>query len=78
MNVSEDSAVPLSASMQATSSRTEWLEVWHYRMDLLPKGLPSRELDAIFVTKKGYGQNVLQRDQEVLAALEASRRSTAP
>jgi hypothetical protein len=61
--------------MQATNSRSEWMEVWHYRMDLLPKNLPSRELDAVFVTKKGYGENVLQRDQEVLAALEAGRRA---
>lgn len=78
INVSETGSVPLSASMQATSSRSEWMEVWHYRMDLLPKGLPSRELDAFFVTKKGYGENVLQRDQEVLAALEASRRAPQP
>ncbi|HEY7863454.1 MAG TPA: GWxTD domain-containing protein [Thermoanaerobaculia bacterium] len=75
LGVSETDYAPLSASMQATNSRSEWMEVWHYRMDLLPKNLPSRELDAVFVTKKGYGENVLQRDQEVLAALEAGRRA---
>jgi GWxTD domain-containing protein len=77
LNVSETGYAPQSASMQALNSRSEWMEVWHYRMDLLPKGLPARELDAIFVTKSGYGENVLQRDQEVLAALDAARKPTA-
>jgi hypothetical protein len=78
MSVSEEGRAPLTASMQATNSRSEWMEVWHYRMDLLPKGLPSRELDAVFVTQTGYGQNVLQREQDILAALEAGRRAPQP
>ncbi len=48
-------------------------EVWQYRRDALPKGVSINELNVVFVTKKGYGQSVLQRDPAVLATLEAAR-----
>jgi GWxTD domain-containing protein len=51
-----------------------WLEVWHYRRDLLPKGIPYQQVDVEFVTKKGYGENVLQRDPHVLTTVEAARK----
>jgi GWxTD domain-containing protein len=53
-------------------------EVWHYRRELLPKGLQYLQVDFDFVTRKGYGRNVLQRDSTALHVLEVARKSAAP
>jgi GWxTD domain-containing protein len=50
-----------------------WREVWHYRHELLPKGIPYHQVDFEFVTKDGYGENVLQRDTQVLDTLEKAK-----
>jgi GWxTD domain-containing protein len=50
-----------------------WREVWHYRRELLPKGIPYHQVDFDFVTKEGYGENVLQRDTQVLDTLEKAK-----
>jgi GWxTD domain-containing protein len=50
-----------------------WREVWHYRRELLPKGIPYHQVDFEFVTKEGYGQNVLQRETQVLDTLEKAK-----
>jgi GWxTD domain-containing protein len=52
-----------------------WREVWHYRRELLPAGVPYQQVDFEFVTKQGYGENVLQRDSSTLATIEAARRA---
>jgi hypothetical protein len=52
---------------------SNWIEVWHYwKRDLLPE-IPYPELEFQFVTKVGYGKNVLQRDSKPLSALERAR-----
>ena len=43
---------------------------WHYERVNLPKEIPNQALEFDFVTKVGYGKNVLQRDQAILTALE--------
>jgi GWxTD domain-containing protein len=48
-------------------------EIWHYRREALPKGVSIDQLDIVFVTKKGAGRFVLQRDPAVLATLNAAR-----
>jgi len=48
-------------------------EVWHYRRELLPSKAPYQQVDFEFITKKGYGMNVLQRDHQSLNTLDASR-----
>jgi GWxTD domain-containing protein len=53
-------------------------EVWHYRKELLPKGARYQQVDFEFVTKKGYGANVLQRDPETVDTLAAAQRLAAP
>jgi GWxTD domain-containing protein len=53
-----------------------WREVWHYRKELLPKGVGYHQVDVEFITKVGYGANVLQRDHATLATLDAARAST--
>ncbi|HEY3204375.1 MAG TPA: GWxTD domain-containing protein [Thermoanaerobaculia bacterium] len=49
------------------------VEVWHYLREAFPKEIPYQELDFAFVTKVGYGENVLQRDDRALAALERAK-----
>ncbi len=50
-----------------------WREVWHYRHENLPKGIPYFQVDFEFVTKEGYGANVLQRETQVLDTLEKAK-----
>jgi len=57
-----------------TDSAANWREVWHYRRELLPSGVPYQQVDFEFITRKGYGTNVLQRDSPALATLDAARQ----
>ena len=52
---------------------TSWREIWHYRRELLPSGVSYQQVDFEFITKKGYGKEVLQRDSEVLTTIEAAK-----
>jgi GWxTD domain-containing protein len=52
-----------------------WREVWHYRRELLPKGLPYGQVDFEFITRQGYGKNVLQREAASLNTIDAARRA---
>ncbi len=54
-------------------SETSWREVWHYRHELLPASVSYQQVDFEFLTKRGYGRNVLQRDEQALTTLEAAR-----
>ena len=58
---------------EAANVDKNYQEVWHYRKELLPKGVSYLQVDAVFVTKKGYGNNVLQRDSDILTTLSAAR-----
>src|SRR5207249_3510236 len=49
-------------------------EVWHYRRELLPRGVGFLQVDFDFISRKGYGKNVLQRDESTLATLETARK----
>src|SRR5262249_37659584 len=60
--------------VRAANPDLDYQEVWHYRKDTLPKGVSYIQVDAVFVTKKGYGKNVLQRDPDVLATLAAAKQ----
>ena len=50
-----------------------WIEAWHYERVNLPREIPNQALEFDFVTKVGYGKNVLQRDQAILTALDRSK-----
>jgi GWxTD domain-containing protein len=52
-----------------------WREIWHYRRELLPRDVPYQQVDFDFITRKGYGRNVLQREDAVLNTLEAGKRA---
>jgi GWxTD domain-containing protein len=58
----------------APNSDNDYQEVWHYRKDLLPKGVSYIQVDATFITKKGYGKNVLQRESDILTTLNAAKQ----
>jgi GWxTD domain-containing protein len=59
---------------KAAESSNNYQEVWHYRKELLSKGVSFIQVDAVFITKQGYGKNVLQRDPDVLATLNAAKQ----
>ena len=52
---------------------SNWREVWHYRREHLPAGVPYLQVDFDFVTKQGYGENVLQRETQVLDTLDRAK-----
>jgi GWxTD domain-containing protein len=58
---------------QAAESSNNYREVWHYRKELLPKNVGYLQVDVTFVTKQGYGVDVLQRDDPTLMTLAASK-----
>ena len=62
---------------RALDSAPNWREVWHYRRELLPKGAPYHQVDVEFITKKGYGVNVLQRDPPILNTLDVAKKTSA-
>ncbi len=64
-------------TQMADSSANSWREIWHYRKELLPPGVPYQQVDFDFITRKGYGQNVLQREAATLNTLESARKATA-
>jgi GWxTD domain-containing protein len=54
-------------------SAANWREIWHYRRELLPKGVPYQQVDFVFITHTGYGKNVLQREAAGLNTIAAAR-----
>ena len=59
---------------QAAESNNNYQEVWHYRRELLPKGIGYQQVDVVFVTKHGYGKDVLQRDDATLMTLDVAKK----
>jgi len=53
-------------------------EIWYYRRDRLPKIVKFTEVDFEFITRKGIGTAVLQRDHDILVTLDLVARSTLP
>jgi GWxTD domain-containing protein len=60
--------------LQAADQEMNYQEVWHYRKELLPKNVSYLQVDAVFITKKSYGQNVLQREPDILTTLAAAKQ----
>ena len=61
------------AGATVSSAASNWIEIWHYLRADLPKNVPYQELAPQFMTKDGYGKNVLQREPIVLTALERAK-----
>lgn len=68
------SIVDRNSSTGRTMTEANWREVWHYRRELLPGGVPYQQVDFEFITRKGYGKNVLQRDPPALATMDAAQQ----
>ena len=64
--------------LKAPSAAADGLEVWHYRKEILPKAIPYHQVDFDFVTRKGYGVQVLQRNEECLNTLAAGATPSKP
>ena len=64
---------PAPLGRKATDAAHNWREVWHYRKEKLPAGVPYLQVDFEFVTKRGYGENILQRDAQTLDTLDRAR-----
>lgn len=64
---------PAPSGRTATDAASNWREVWHYRKEKLPPGIPYLQVDFEFVTKRGYGENVLQRDAQTLDTIARAR-----
>jgi GWxTD domain-containing protein len=58
---------------QAAENSNNYQEVWHYRKELLPKNVGYLQVDVTFVTKQGYGVDILQRDSPTLMTLAAAK-----
>ncbi len=54
------------------------VEIWYYRKDRIPKGLPFQELQYRFYTKQGYGEGVFQKDAREFIALQKAARLIRP
>jgi GWxTD domain-containing protein len=66
-------ATQLGPGSAALESGANWREVWHYRRELLPSKAPYQQVDFEFISKRGYGVNVLQRDPNALNTLDAAK-----
>ena len=77
-----DGAIVVNAFQPARGTVSEaannMREVWHYRKELLPKGVGYNQVDFDFITKKGYGVNVMQRDPVAMATLDVARTPSPP
>ena len=66
-------ATSVGPSSTTLETANNYREVWHYRRELLPSKAPYQQVDFEFITKKGYGMNVLQRDHQSQNTLDAAR-----
>lgn len=76
--MAQTSARFIGSGLRATNTGSDGLEVWHYRKEQLPKSIPYHQVDFDFVTKNGYGVNVLQRNADCLNTLAAAADGPAP
>jgi GWxTD domain-containing protein len=54
------------------------VEIWYYRQDRVPKGVPFQELQYRFISKKGYGDAVFQKDPREMISLQKAARLLRP
>jgi len=69
-----DTIGKLKDTSEMDTSRNQ-METWHYRRESLPAAAPYKEVVFHFITRKGYGENVMQREPVALTTLEFARRS---
>jgi GWxTD domain-containing protein len=57
----------------ALDSSNNTVETWVYRKERLPANVLYQQVDFKFLTKQGYGANVLQRESDTITVLEAAK-----
>jgi len=72
--LNENFGGPKAYNPGTLAGEQNWREIWHYRKELLPASVPYQQVDFEFLTKKGYGEHVLQREPSTTAAMDAARR----
>jgi GWxTD domain-containing protein len=68
--------IPRTALTAETLQGTR--EIWYYRRDRLPKAVRFPEVNFEFITKKGLGTAVLQREHDILVTLDLAAKATLP
>ena len=68
----------LAPENRALPTDDEYIEIWNYADELLPRGVSFRQVDVHYVTKRGGGKNVLQPSTTTRAALATAKRAAAP
>jgi len=70
----EQKSTPLGASTPVSDGL---VEVWIYSREMLAESVPADKVEFKFISEKGYGDHVLQREPLVIRALEdaAAKRS---
>jgi hypothetical protein len=56
----------------------DYLEIWSYTVEKLPRGVSFKQVDVHYVTKKGGGKNVLQPDTTTRSTLAVAKAAAAP
>ena len=69
-----DGVAKLKDTSEMDTSRNQ-MESWHYRRESLPPAAPYKEVVFHFITRKGYGENVMQREPVSLTTLEFAKRA---
>lgn len=69
-----DTIGKLKDTSEMDTSRNQ-MESWHYRRESLPPDAPYKEVVFHFITRKGYGENVMQREPVSLTTLEFARHA---
>ncbi len=63
---------------RAISTDDEFLEVWQYGLEQLPRDVPYPRVDVHYVTKRGAGKNVLQPSTASRHAIRAAKAQAGP
>jgi GWxTD domain-containing protein len=66
------------AEHRALDTDDEFIEVWQYDMERLPRGVPYQRVDVHYVTKRGVGKFVMQPDPATRNAISAAKSQAAP
>ncbi|MEO8431212.1 MAG: GWxTD domain-containing protein [Acidobacteriota bacterium] len=61
-------------SSRSVDTTNNLKETWQYRRDRLPPGVPYQQVDFTFITRQGYGENVMQREPDALTTLDAAKK----
>ena len=69
-----DTVGKLKDTSEMDTSRNQ-METWTYRRESLPSAAPYKEVLFHFITRRGYGENVMQREPAPLTTLEFARRA---